>query len=87
MARRGGGLVSRGQGPARSLLTAPFPARRCHSPRQVQGWHGARRGAVRGSPARAPVVSPHCYRYVIKSLGSSTRLQNTTRSDRFSVRR
>lgn len=39
-------------------------------PPQVQGWHGARRRAVRGSPARASVVSPHYYRYVSTPLRS-----------------
>ena len=42
-------------------------------PPQVQGWRGARRGAVRGSPARASVVSPLCYRYVSASHRSSQR--------------
>lgn len=67
---------TRGQGPARSLLTAnspSLPAPPLALPPQVQGWRGARHGAVRGSPARASVVSPHYYRYVSASLRSSPR--------------
>lgn len=63
----------RAGGSARSLLTAPPSRPPTTRPLQVQGCVGARRGAVRGSPARAPVVSPHRSRYVSASFASPSR--------------
>lgn len=54
-------------------IPLPSPPPPLALPPQVQGWRGARHGAVRGSPARASVVSPHYYRYVSASLRSSPR--------------